>query len=155
MSPAAHFILGEFEATRGLMTPSDVTADLFSCSDGQLAKCRAAYDNAIASGADESTKTGPSAVEVELRRQLEKAQKAQDEAAAENVKLQEQLDDEQREIGNLNDQLEDQSPVDVDAQLQKKVTVLEQVWFPPDQHALPVCPGTLLNPNLHPRTMRI
>jgi septal ring factor EnvC (AmiA/AmiB activator) len=93
----------------------------------QLAEARAAYDNVTAGRADEPAKTGPSAVETELRRQLEKAQKARDEATAENTKLQEQLEDEKREIEKLKDQLEDQSPEDLDAQLQNKVKVLEQV----------------------------
>ncbi|GAA5980990.1 hypothetical protein JCM10908_003942 [Rhodotorula pacifica] len=93
----------------------------------ELAEARAAYDNVTAGRPEaETVKAGPSAVEVELRRQLEKAQKARDEATAQNTKLQEQVEDEQREIEKLKDQLEDQSPEDIDAELQKKVKVLEQ-----------------------------
>lgn len=88
---------------------------------------RAAHDSLVAGGAAAPAPSGPTAVETELRRQLEKAQKARDEATAESTKLQEQVEDEQREIQKLKDRLEDQSTETGDAELQKRVNVLEQV----------------------------
>lgn len=88
---------------------------------------RAAHDALIAGGAAAPAPSGPTAVETELRRQLEKAQKARDEATAESTKLQEHVEDEQREIQKLKDRLEDQSTETGDAELQKRVKVLEQV----------------------------